>query len=92
MFSGEEAGVAAALEQQNIHDYEFVSIDVIDGENKTVRCVVNYNLFGTDYTLESRFIDLPGPNDIYYQLSTPPENFDEAQPLWEEALKTLTIE
>lgn len=73
MFSGEKADVAATLQQQNIHDYEIVSIDVIDGENKTVRCVVNYNLFGTDYTLENRFIDLPGSNDIYFQLSVSPK-------------------
>ncbi len=53
---------------------------------------MNTKIHGMEFTLGHYFIDAPGEQDIYFQLSAAPENFQKAQPLWEEALKTLSVE
>ncbi len=75
-----------------VSDYELVSIETLDDEMSTVRCIMNTKIHGMEFTLGHYFIDVPGEQDIYFQLSAAPENFQKAQPLWEEALKTLSVE
>lgn len=91
-FSGEEKDVRAAVDVQGFSDYELVGIEMLDYEMPTVRCIMNTTLNGMEFTLGHYFIDAPGDKDLYFQLSTAPENFQKAQPLWEDALKTLAVE
>ncbi len=92
VFSGEEQDVKAFLEAVGFSDYELVSIDKLDYEMPTVRCVTQNTISGMNFTLGHYIIDVPGEQDIYFQLSTAPENYADTQPLWEDALKTLKAE
>ncbi len=91
-FSGEEKDVRAAVESRGFSGYKFVSTDTLSYEMPTVRCVMNTTITGMKFTLGHCFIDAPGGQDIYFQLSTAPEDFSKAQPPWEAALGTLTTE
>lgn len=91
-FGGEEKDLRAAVESQGFSDYEFVSADKLSYEMPTVRCIMNTTINGMNFTLGHYFMDAPGDKDIYFQLSTSPENFPKAQPVWEEALETVTVE
>jgi hypothetical protein len=91
-FSGQEEDARAAIDTQGFSDYELISVEKLDYEMPTVRCIMNTTLNGMKFTLGHYFIDAQGDKDIYFQLSTAPENFEKAQPLWEEALKTLAVE
>jgi hypothetical protein len=91
-FSGEEKDVREAVELQGFSDYELVSVEKLDYEMPTVRCVMNTTINDMKFTLGHYFIDAPGDKDLYFQLSTAPENFQKAQPLWEDALKAVAVE
>lgn len=91
VFDGEEKSARAAVELLGFSEYEFISVDKMQYKMPTVRCIVNATVMGTKFTLGHYFVDAPGDQDIYFQLSAAPENFSKAQPLWENALKTLTV-
>lgn len=91
-FSGEEKDARAAIELLGFSEYEFVSVDKLSYEMPIVRCIINTTIQGMKFTLGHYFIDAPGDQDLYFQLSTAPEDFSKAQPLWEEALKTVTVQ
>ena len=92
VFDGEEKSARAAVEQLGFAEYEFVGVDKMEYEMPTVRCIINAAVMGQKFTLGHYFIDAPGDQDIYFQLSAAPGDFSKAQPLWENALKTLTVE
>jgi len=92
VFSGTEQDARAALRSVGFSDYEFASVEKLEYTMPVVRCVTHATIQGMKFTLGHYFIDAPGDEDIYFQLSTAPENFDKAQSPWEEALHTLTVE
>ena len=92
VFGGKEEDVKASLKSLGFSDYELVGIEKLEYEMPTVRCVAHTTIQEMKFTLGHYFIDAPGEDDIYFQLSTAPENFAEAQSLWEEVLNTLTTE
>ena len=91
-FSGNEEDFKAFLEVVGFSDYELVSIEKLDYEMPAVRCVAHTTINGMKFTLGHYAIDVPGEQDIYFQLSTAPEYYADTQPLWEEALQTLKAE
>ena len=92
VFAGKEEDVQAYLKSEGFSDYEIKAVDKLEYEMTTIRCVADTTINGMNFTLGHYFIDAPGEQDIYFQLSTAPENFDKAQPLWEKVLHTLKTE
>lgn len=92
VFSGEEQDVKDFLGILGFSEYELVSIEKLDYGMPIVRCIVNATMSGMNFTIGHYMIDVPGEEDIYFQLSAAPENYADVQPLWEDALKTLKAE
>ena len=92
VFSGEEEAVRASLTSLGLSDDALVGIEKLEYHMPIVRCVANTTIQGMEFTLGHYFIDAPGEDDLYFQLSTAPGNFSKAQPLWEEALHSLATE
>lgn len=89
VFDGDEKSVRAAVEKLGFSEYEFISVDKLENDMPTIRCIIKADVMGRIFMLGHYFIDAPGDLDIYFQLSAAPEDFVKAQPLWENALKTL---